>query len=197
MKTLGDAIMEHAERLPEDALIRAGDLLHLGSRIAVNRALARLVKRDRLLRVYRGIYVRVFTSEFGSKYTASTHRVVRNIARASGETIVINPAAVANGLGLSKHVPMRDSYLTTGRSRQFRFRALIVKMRHESGWRIAIGTRKSADALRAVDWVGEEFAADALRKLKDRLSKEELQEMVDARPKLPPWLADKVGEVVA
>ena len=69
-------------------------------------------------------------------------------------------------------------------------------MRHESGWRIAIGTRKSADALRAVDWVGEQFADDAMRKLKGRLSEEELQEMAAIRPKLPPWLADKVTEAV-
>ena len=41
VKRLSQAIMEHAEGLPEDALIRAGDLLYLGSRAAVNRALAR------------------------------------------------------------------------------------------------------------------------------------------------------------
>ena len=43
VKSLSQAIMGHVEGMLEDALIRAGDLLHLGSRAAINRALARLV----------------------------------------------------------------------------------------------------------------------------------------------------------
>ena len=45
VKSLNQAIMEHAEGLPEDALIRAGDFLHLGNRAAGNRALVRLVAK--------------------------------------------------------------------------------------------------------------------------------------------------------
>ena len=196
MKTLSEAILEHAEGLPEDALIRAGDLLHLGSRGAVNRALARLVKRDRLLRVCHGIYVRLFTTRFG-KRAPLDYLVVRNIAQITGETVVPNPAVVAKNLMLTTQVPLRLIYLTSGRSRMLRFGARKVELRHAPRWRIDLGTRKAGDALRAVEWMGPQFAAKALRKIKNEFSEKELREMVAARPKLPPWLADKVTEVVA
>ena len=196
MKTLSQAIMEHVEGLPEAAVIRAGDLLHLGSRAAVNRALARLVEGDRLLRVYRGLYVRLLPTRFG-KRSPSVYQVVRNIAQATGETIAPHGGAVANGLGLTTQVPLRPVYITTGRSRMLWFGARKVELIHAPSWRIAIGTHKAGDALRAVEWIGPQFAAKALRTLKDRLSKEELQEIAAACPKLPPWLAKQVSEVVA
>ena len=197
MKTLGDAIMEHVAGLPEAAVIRAGDLLHLGGRAAVNRALARLVKRDRLLRVYRGLYVRILTSEFGSHHTAPTYRIVRNIAEISGETIAPHAGAVANGLGLTTQVPLREVYITTGRSRMLRFRALKVEMRHAPRWEFTLAPRRAGDALRALIWTGPDFSAKALRTLKGRLSEKEMQEMAAACPKLPPWLAKQVSEAVA
>ena len=45
MKSLTEAIMEHAEGLPEDAVIHTKALSHLGNRAAVSQALSRLVKR--------------------------------------------------------------------------------------------------------------------------------------------------------
>ena len=196
MKTLSDAIMEHVAGLPEAAVIRAGDLLHLGSRAAVNRALARLVKRDRLLRVYRGLYVRVFRSKFG-KRLPPVHEVVRNITRITGETIAPHAGAVANGLGLTTQVPLREVYITTGRSRMLRFHALKVEMIHAPGWQFSLAPRRAGDALRALIWTGPDFSAKALRTLKGRLSEEEMQEMAAACPKLPPWLAKQVSEMVA
>ena len=198
MKTLGDAIMEHVAGLPEAAVIRAGDLLHLGSRAAVGRALARLVRRDRLLRVYRGLYVRVLTSELGSKYSAPTYRIVRNIVQITGETIAPHAGAVANGLGLTTQVPLRPVYITTGRSRRLKVGGKrFVELRHAPRWEFTLAPRRAGDALRALIWTGPDFSAKALRTLKGRLSEEEMQEMAAACPKLPPWLAKQVSEAVA
>lgn len=197
MKTLSQAIMEHVTTLPEAAVIRAEDLSHLGNRAAVNRALARLAKQEELLRVYRGMYVRVLTSSFGSKYVSSTHQVVKNIARITGETIAPHAGAVANGLGLTTQVPLRSVYITTGRSRMLKFYALKVELRHAPGWQFALAPQRAGDALRALIWTGPQFSPKALRTLKSRLSSAELREMVAARPKLPPWLAKQVTEAVA
>ena len=197
MKRLSETIMEHVARLPKAAVVRAEDLSHLGSRTAINRALARLAKQEALLRVCRGVYVRVFESEFGSPHTAPVHQLVRNITRSTGETVAPHGAAIANGLGLTTQVPMRTIYITSGRSRMLKFRALKVELRHAPRWQIAMGTRKAGDALRAVAWIGPEHSAKALRKIKSSFSKQELQEMIAARPKQLPWLARQVAEIVA
>lgn len=196
MKTLSETIMEHVARLPKAAIIRAEDLSHLGSRTAINRALARLAKQEALLRVCRGVYVRLFESRFG-KHASPVDLVVRNLAQITGETVAPHGAAVANGLGLTTQVPMRIIYITSGRSRMLKFRALKVELRHAPRWQIAMGTRKAGDALRAVAWIGPEHSAKALRKIKSSFSKQELQEMVAARPKQLPWLARQVAEIVA
>ncbi len=65
MASLPERIMEYAESKPEATPIQSRDLLHLGERAAVNRALSRLARSRRLMRVYRGIYMRRLPSCFG------------------------------------------------------------------------------------------------------------------------------------
>ena len=47
--------MEHGNGLPEGTPVAAKELLHLGSRAAVDQALSRLVRRGSLMRAGRGI----------------------------------------------------------------------------------------------------------------------------------------------
>jgi len=57
--------MGYADAKPEATPIQAGDLLHLGDRAAVSRALSRLAHSERLLRICRGVYMRVIQTRFG------------------------------------------------------------------------------------------------------------------------------------
>ena len=196
MKTLSEAILEHAEGLPEGAVIRAKELLHLGGRAAVDQALSRLAKRGELLRVGHGFYVRLLKGRFG-KYAPPVDLVIKNIARVTGETVAPHGAAAANGLGLTTQVPLRTIYITSGRSRMLRFGGnRTVELRNVPHWQIAMGTRKAGDALRALAWIGPEHSTKALRKIKGEFSGPELQEMVSVRPKQLPWLARQVAEIM-
>ena len=65
MKSLPERIMGYAEAKPEATPIQAEDLLHLGDRAAVSRALSRLASSERLLRIYRGLYMRLIETRFG------------------------------------------------------------------------------------------------------------------------------------
>ena len=53
MNSLPERIMEYGKARPEATPIQADDLLHLGDRAAVARALSRLTRSDRLLRICR------------------------------------------------------------------------------------------------------------------------------------------------
>ena len=57
MQVLAEQIMERVRALPEGAPVAAKGLLHLGSRAAVDQALSRLVRRGRLVRAGRGVYM--------------------------------------------------------------------------------------------------------------------------------------------
>jgi hypothetical protein len=66
MQTLVRQILKHATGLPEGTPLVAKELLHLGSRAAVDQALSRLVQRGAFLRAGRGIYVLPVDSRFGN-----------------------------------------------------------------------------------------------------------------------------------
>src|SRR5690349_6623274 len=117
MQKLTAKILEHAARLPEGTPISAKGLLSLGSRVALDQALSRLVRRGELLRACRGIYVLPVETRFGIR-PPSVERVAKAVAASKGEIIASHGAAAANALGLTTQVPVRMIYLTSGRSRQ-------------------------------------------------------------------------------
>lgn len=195
MQTLAKQILEHASRLPEGTPLVAKELLHLGSRAAVDQVLSRLVGRGTLLRAGRGIYVRPVESRFGSR-APSTLKMVEGLANQRGETIVSHGAAAANALGLTTQVPMRAVYLTSGRSRQLKLGAQMVEFRHAPIWQLIFPGRAAGDVVRALAWLGPEKAGEAIRKLSAKLPASELKEVASARARLPTWMAQEVSALV-
>jgi hypothetical protein len=94
MQTLTQQILELVAGLPEGATISAKELLHLGSRAALDQALSRLVRRGTLMRAGRGVYVRPVETRFGVR-APSVEKVVEAIAGLRGETVVPHGAAAA------------------------------------------------------------------------------------------------------
>lgn len=195
MNTLAETILERTSGLPEGTPIYAKELLHLGSRAAVDQALSRLARRGQLMRAGRGVYVRPIESRFGRR-APSASSVVEKIAHITGEAIAPHGAAVANKLGLTTQVPVRSVYLTSGRSRQLKLGSQVVELRHAPHWQFALGNQPSGEVLRALAWLGPEKAGAALRTLKRKLSASELRAIASARSMLPSWLAEQVSEVV-
>ena len=183
MQTLAKQILEHASQLPEGTPLAAKELLHLGSRAAVDQVLSRLVGRGTLLRAGRGIYVLPVESRFGTR-APTTIKMVEGLATQRGETIVPHGAAAANALGLTTQVPMRAVYLTSGRSRQLKLGAQMVEFRHAPIWQLIFPGRAAGDVVRALAWLGPEKAGEAIRKLSAKLPASELKKVASARARL-------------
>jgi hypothetical protein len=101
MKTLAKQVLEHAAGLPEGTPLVAKEVLHLGSRAAVDQVLSRLVQRGALMRAGRGIYVLPVESRFGSRAPSIT-KMIEGLAAQRGESIVSHGAAVSGGLNPRK-----------------------------------------------------------------------------------------------
>lgn len=196
MQTLAKQVLEHASRLPEGVPLAAKELLHLGSRAAVDQVLSRLAGRGTLLRAGRGIYVLPVESRFGTR-APTTIKMVEGLATQRGETIVPHGAAAANALGLTTQVPMRAVYLTSGRSRQLKLGAQMIEFRHAPIWQLIFPGRAAGDVIRALAWLGPEKAGDAIRQLSAKLPAAELNEVASARARLPTWMAQEVSGLVA
>lgn len=195
MQRLTTKILEHVAGLPEGVPVSAKELLHLGSRGAVDQALSRLAQRGQLMRAGRGLYVRPVETRFGRR-SPSVEHMVQALAGSKGEIIASHGAAAANALGLTTQVPMRAVYLTSGRSRRLKLGEQTVELRHAPGWQLAMAGRPAGEAIRALAWLGEAHAEEALRTLQRRLPASALEEIAGARPRLPTWLAQQVSRLV-
>ncbi len=191
MKYLTEKIMEHAEGLPEGTPLVAKELLHLGTRAGVNRALSRLAKRGQLFRAERGVYFRMVTSRFGTHPPLVEH-VIKGLAAQRGEAIVETGADAANALGLITQVPVQTIYLTSGRSRTLMFGNLKVELRNAPHWQLVLADHPAGQVMRALAWLGPEEVEDAIRRLKPRIPSEAFDIMASVAHRLPDWLARSI-----
>ena len=195
MQTLTKQVLEHAAGLPEGTPLVSKELLHLGSRAAVDQALSRLARRGKLLRAGRGIYVQPVESRYGAR-APSAVKMVEGLATQRGETIVSHGAAAANALGLTTQVPMRAVYLTSGRSRRLELGAQTVEFRHAPTWQLILPGRVAGDVVRALAWLGPGKAGEAIVTLRSKLPPTALEEIAAARGRLPTWMAQEVSALV-
>jgi Family of unknown function (DUF6088) len=196
MPNLADQVLEHAATVPEGASVSAKALLHLGSRAAVDQALSRLARSGSLLRAGRGVYVLPVKGKFGAR-APEVAKVIQEWASQRGETVVGNGAAAANALGLTTQVPVRQVFLTSGRSRKLRLGSQTVELRHAPPWQLLYPGQAAGEVIRSLAWVGPSGSEAALSRLKRKLPASELQAVVDARARLPTWLASQVSTLVS
>jgi hypothetical protein len=192
-KTIAENILSEARTLPEGALISAKEFLHLGSRAAVDQALKRLKERKELMPLFRGVYVRPVKTRFGTRAPAA-EKVIERFATTRAETVVAHGAAAANSLGLTTQVPTKLVYLTSGKNRRLKLGAQVVEMKHAPPWMLLPSHRAAGEAVRAIAWIGEQRASEALTALKQRLPKSTVDELIALRPALPGWLSKSISQ---
>lgn len=196
MNSLPENILLHAQSLPEGGVVSPKEFLHLGSRAAVDQALSRLAKQGKLLRVGRGAYVTPISGRFGTRPPAP-EKVVEALAAQSGEVLVPHGAAAANALGLTQQVPVREVYLTSGRTRKLKLGRSEVLVKHVPRWMLALGTGPAGAAVRALAWMGPTHAGKSLAALRQTLPPSEWRSLTSARAALPSWMARAIGEEAA
>jgi len=131
-------------------------------------------------------------SRFGD-HPPDASKVVEALAAQRGERIAPHGAMAANQLGLTTQVPVREVYLTSGRSRSLKLGAQVIELRHVPEWQLVLPGRPAGAAIRALAWLGPKRAGAALRVIRKGLPQSELQAMVGLRGRLPTWMAEQVS----
>ena len=196
MTSVMNQILEYASQVPEGRPLIAKELLHLGSRAAVDQSLARLARSGQLLRAGRGVYVKPVENRFGTRAPMSM-KVVEELAAKRGETVVPHGAVAANALGLTTQVPTREVYLTSGPTRRLKLGSQIIELRHARRWQLTLPGQRAGNAVRALDWLGQGKTNEAIRKLRATLPANELAEIASTRAQLPSWMAQEVSRLVS
>ncbi|HHI4105398.1 TPA: DUF6088 family protein [Pseudomonas aeruginosa] len=186
MNSVPQAILERSRLLPEGGVLAPKEFLHLGSRAAVDQAFSRLTKSGVLLRVTRGLYA-------AAKRISSAETLLNALAAKTQEVVVPDGAASAGRLGLSTTGQIGDLYLTSGRARTLKWGREKVELRHAPRWMLSLGRSIAGDVVRALAWIGESGVAEAMPKLRQRLSPTDWQALSSVRILLPSWMAQLVG----
>lgn len=193
MKRLTESILEEAAKFPEGTPITAKMWLHLGNRAGLDQALSRLVRRGKLLRAGRGVYVAPVASRFGSRAPAA-QKVVEELSMRRGETIVPSGANAANALGLTTQVPTRTVYLTSGRSRKITLGKQIIHLQHAPAWQLTLAKEPAGEIVRALAWAGPERVNMALKEIEAKVPQSEFQRISQQISLLPLWMATALSQ---
>ncbi len=174
------------------------DFIDLGSRDAVDKALSRLVKQGSLRRVGRGLYDYPRTSKILQRpVPPNMNAVIDAIARRDNISILPDGIVAAHHLGLTNAVPAQHSYITNGESRTLKIGGRTLKLRHASQRLMAWQNRSGAPVVQALAWLGKNVAEDkdVVDTLRNRLSPETKQDLVDGIKLLPTWMIPVVRQV--
>jgi hypothetical protein len=196
MSILATSILQAAATLPEGGLVSPKEFLHLGGREAVDQTFTRLARQKKLLRVCRGLYVLPVGSRLG-KRAPDAEKVLESLAQKRGETIMPHGAAAANSLGLSTQVPVKEVFLTSGRSLTLTLGQRTITLKHAPSWLLLLGPRPGGAVIRALDWLGKNQAEHIMPQLRDKITQDEWQAVAEVRCKLPDWLAKTVSRALS
>jgi hypothetical protein len=118
--TIENKIINKIKKARRGSLFFIDDFIAFGNSRAVNKALERLVAKDDIKRVARGIYTRPQISSLIGEVMPTAENIAKAIAKRDKARIVPTGSYALNAIGLSTQVPMNVVYLTDGAARKIK-----------------------------------------------------------------------------
>lgn len=172
------------------------DFLDMGSRAAVDQVLSRLVKKDKIRRLDRGLYD--FPKQHATLGVLSPNvdSIAQALATQYGDIAFPSGAMAANLLGLSTQVPAKPTYMTNGISRTKNVAGRIIIFKHA---RVPL-MRRFPDRinylLQALSYLGKDsIDNDVIQRCAKRLDLRDVNSLSQAAPQVPGWLADILQKI--
>ena len=119
------------------------------------------------------------------------------VAVKEGKVVATHGASAANALGLTRQVPIREVYVTSGRTRKLKLGCSEVLVKHVPRWMLVLGPGPAGAAVRALAWMGPTHADESLATLRKTLPASEWRALASSRAALPSWMARAIGEEAA
>ena len=195
--TIQDTIIDRLRRRGRGNVFTPKDYLDIGSRMAVDQALSRLVKAGVVERLGRGLYRYLKTNKrLGIAIPPNVDEIADALARQTGSRTAPSGATAANQLGLTTQVPVKPTYLTDGRSRKVSVGDFVIVLKHVAPKELPVGNRTSATVVQALRHLGKDSVdALVLNKIREAItSKHRTQLLQDARYTTD-WIGDAIRKI--
>jgi hypothetical protein len=196
MKSIHDRIWTRIRRSRRGTAHVPSDFLDLGGRAAVDRALSRLARSEKIRRVARGVYDLPKVDPQLGPLSPSLPEVAAAIARSTGSRIQLSGAHASNALGLSTQVPAKLVYLTDGLTRMVRVGNRVIDFRHVAPRRLAGAGTAAAAVIQALMHAGPDAEIDdVVEGIRDRLPPTDRTALRRYLRNVPTWVRPSLERI--
>ncbi len=182
-------------KLKKDEIFTTSQVLNLGKRSAVDKAIASLVKQEIIIRVARGVFVR----SDSARSLPSAYKVMKAKAEAFGREVCIHGKEAARKLGLLQDGRENDDYhmivAASGGTSSFKCYGKKVVFKRTGTKKRRLGDTPAGILMRAVWYMGYRYPFELkVPEIMERLTPYEKQELRQQAKYMPGWLMDRIYE---
>ncbi|MDR3189368.1 MAG: type IV toxin-antitoxin system AbiEi family antitoxin domain-containing protein, partial [Prevotellaceae bacterium] len=184
-------IFERMKKAKRGLVFFTSDFAAYGSSKTNNKALERLTKQGKIVRVGRGIYAIPRKSKFFGRVPPGIEDIAQGIARRDKARIIPTGLFAENLLGLSTQVPMKVVYLTNGTPRKLMIDETPLIFKKTSPKNLATWGKISGLVIQALKSIRKERVADyEVEKVINILKNENPQHLANDIKLAPEWIRE-------
>ncbi len=184
-------IIEYVNKLGPGQIFVTRHLLPIATRAAIDTALCRLVKKQWLLRLARG----VFCKKIESAALPKISEIVKVKARAFGKTIVTHGSNALCELGFSPVQNEEICFASNGKSSSFVVLGIRVYLKGTSMNRVSAGNGRPGLAIRAMAHLRR--AAVVPNVISALCQKFDRSDQIQLKQKFPPLMTGWMSDIIA
>ncbi|MDR1584174.1 MAG: type IV toxin-antitoxin system AbiEi family antitoxin domain-containing protein [Prevotellaceae bacterium] len=187
--TIENRIFERMKKAKRGVVFFATDFAAYGNSKTCNKALERLTKQEKVMRVGRGIYTIPRKSQFFDRITPNIETIAHGIARRDKARIIPTGLFSENLLGLSTQLPMKVVYLTDGAPRKLVIGTTPLIFKKTSPKNLAAWGKISGLTIQALKSITQERVTDdIIEKVVNILQKEQPLYLSHDLKLAPEWI---------
>jgi hypothetical protein len=188
MQSIQDKIVSRIMGMGRGTVIVPSQFLDLGSREAVDLALHRLVNKDAIRRLARGLYDYPKTHPILGVLSPSPEAIATALVGKDKIRLQPSGAYAANLLRLSEQVPAHVLFLTDGPSRKVRVGQQTIELRRTTPRNMAMG-KSSGMLIQAMRYLGKEYITqERVEPLRNLLPAADKKQVLKDLRLAPAWM---------
>jgi hypothetical protein len=185
-----ESIISYIKTMPRGKPFSLASLRGKSSYTNCRKVLSRLVQTGQIKRIAQGIYTRPKIVPYIGETMPGANEIIELISKSTGETITMQPAEAAWLLGLTTQVPMKKIFYTTGTTRLIQIGNQQIQLKHISPKKLIKPGTKMGMVILALSYLGRKnVTPDIIRKVQQKISKQEFNALLKQIHQMPAWLA--------
>ncbi len=180
-------IAQRVKRLPKGQPFSISRFTGFGTKNAVSKAIARLVNRGELERVYRGIYMRPKPGRYIARARPNPWALLSLITRQKRLSLQIHGANAVRRFGLTTQMPLIPVYYTNGSSRSIFIGKAEIRLIHAAPMVMQHAGTEVGAAISALFYLGKDgVTPECIAAIQAQLKPDDFTRLMLC--KMPGWM---------